>query len=102
MDEIDEKSISSEETSEAIMCHIRQRTMNQQQLWSKEEITLALSNLPAGEVALATIPTLHGNILQTTLEELQNLHLREPQTIYKKTCTFTNGYALKQVIILQN
>lgn len=102
MDEIDEKSISSEETSEAIMCHIRQRPMNQQQLWSKEEITLALSNLPAGEVALATIPTLHGNILQKTLEELQNLHLRESQTIYKKTCTFTNGYALKQVIILPN
>ncbi|KAF7399198.1 hypothetical protein HZH68_007790 [Vespula germanica] len=102
MDEIDKKSISSEETSEAIMCHIRQRPMNQQQLWTKEEITLALSNLPAGEAAFATIPTLHGNILEKTLEELQNLHLREPQTIYRKTCTFTNGCVKKTILVSEN
>ncbi|KAI4498472.1 hypothetical protein M0802_006407 [Mischocyttarus mexicanus] len=102
LDEIDKKSISSEETSEAVMCHIRQRPMNQQQLWTKDEINLALSNLPAGEVALATIPTLYGSILQKTLEELQDLHLRKLHTDYKRACSFTNGCIKKTILISEN
>ncbi|XP_043495104.1 transient receptor potential channel pyrexia-like [Polistes fuscatus] len=102
MDEIDKKSISSEETSEPVICHIRQRPMNQQQLWTKDEITLALSNLPAGEVALATIPTLYGSILQKTLEELQDLHLRKLHMDYKRTCSFTNGCIKKTILISEN
>ncbi|KAK2583729.1 hypothetical protein KPH14_009647 [Odynerus spinipes] len=103
MNDIDNKSISSEETSEAVICHIRQRPMNQQQLWSKEEIILALSNLPAGEVALSTIPTLHGTLLQKTLEELQDLNLRDPQKTFKKTtCTFTNGCTKKAILASEN
>lgn len=102
MEDLDNKSISSEETSEAVICHIRQRSTNQQQLWSKEEINLALYNLPAGEVALSTIPTLHGNLLQKTLEEIQDLELKSQITQKHIPCSFMNGCTKKAILASEN
>ncbi|GAB1869847.1 Transient receptor potential channel pyrexia [Camponotus japonicus] len=68
---------SSEDSLESIICHASQEESTQEQLWSKEEIEVALTNLPAGETALSLIPTLHGDALQKVLEEFQCLTLNK-------------------------
>jgi len=62
---------------ESIICHASQEESTQEQLWSKEEIEVALTNLPGGETALSLIPTLHGDALQKVLEEFQCLTLNK-------------------------
>ncbi|XP_011264522.2 LOW QUALITY PROTEIN: transient receptor potential channel pyrexia [Camponotus floridanus] len=49
----------------------------QKQPWSKEEIEVALSNLPEGNKVLSLIPTLHGDALQKVLEEFQCVTLNK-------------------------
>ncbi|XP_076637363.1 transient receptor potential channel pyrexia-like [Colletes latitarsis] len=71
MTDMKESSISSEDSSESIAYHIRERQITLLP-WSKEEIGLALSNLPAGEHALSVIPTLHGDTLHKVLNEFLN------------------------------
>lgn len=77
MSEIDDGSISSESGSGSVTCHIPTAPMTQEQPWSKEEVDVALSNLPGGEVALSLIPTLQGDALQKALEEFECLTLNE-------------------------
>lgn len=88
-------SISSEDSSESVTCHIQAAPMTQEQPWSKEEVVIALSNLPGGEVALSLIPVLHGDALQRVLEEFQSLTLNEnADCSHRKFSlpTFANGY----------
>lgn len=77
MNEIDGGSISSENSSDSVTCHIATAPLTQEQPWSKEKVEVALSNLPGGEVALSLIPTLQGDALQRALEEFQCLTLNE-------------------------
>lgn len=91
MREIDGDSISSENSSDSVTCHIPTAPITQEQLWSKEEVEVALSNLPGGEVALSLIPSLQDNVLQKALEEFRCLTLNE--TVHRKISlpTFANG-----------
>lgn len=69
--------------------------MMQEQPWGKDEVEVALSNLPAGETALLLIPTLQGDSLQRALEEFQFLTLNETADCrHRKVSlpTFANGY----------
>jgi len=94
MSEIDDGSISSENSSDSVTCHISTAPMTQEQPWSKKEVEVALSNLPAGEVVLSLIPTLQGDALQKALEEFQCLTLNETVISYRKISTlstFANG-----------
>lgn len=94
MSEIDGGSISSENSSDSVTCHIPTAPMTQEQPWRKEEVEMALSNLPAGEVALSLIPTLQGDALQKALEEFQCLTLNENvDCSHRKISlpTFANG-----------
>jgi len=69
---------SSEGSLESIICHASQDESTMlKQPWSKEEIEIALSNLPGGDIALSLIPTLHGDALQKVLEELQCVTLNK-------------------------
>ncbi|XP_078036050.1 transient receptor potential channel pyrexia [Augochlora pura] len=74
MDDVGNSSISSENSSDSIAYHIRERQMTKEQPWSKEEIVSALSNLPGGEYALSTIPTLYGDTLHKTINEFLNVN----------------------------
>lgn len=94
MNEIDSGSISSENSLDSVTCHISTVPMTQEQLWSKEEVEIALSNLPGGEVALSLIPTLQNDTLQKALEEFQCLTLNEIMDCNHRKITlptFANG-----------
>jgi len=99
MDEIDHGSISSD-TSESIGCHIQAAPMMQEQPWGKDEVEVALSNLPGGETVLSLIPSLQGDALQRTLEEFQLLALNETGCRHRKVSlpTFANGYAMTMTV----
>lgn len=101
MNEIDRGSISSEDTSESIRCHIRTAPMMQEQPWGKDEVEMALSNLPGGEAALSLIPTLHGDALQRALEEFQLLTLNKTADCRQRKVslpTFANGYVMMMLM----
>lgn len=72
MNDMEKSSISSEYSSEPVICDIKERQIINQQLWNIEEIILALSNLPAGKQALSVISTLHGDSLNKVLDEYLN------------------------------
>jgi len=95
MSEIDDDSISSKNSSDSVTCHISTAPMTQEQPWSKKEVEVALSNLPAGEVALSLIPNLQGDALQKALEEFQCLTLNETVAYSHRKIstlpTFANG-----------
>lgn len=93
MNEMDRRSISSENSSDSVTCHIRHTPITQEQPWSKEEVEVALSNLPAGEAALSLLVTLQGDALQQVLEEFQSLTLNEIDCRHRKISlpTFANG-----------
>lgn len=95
MSEIENGSISSEDSSESVTCHIRAAPMTQEQPWSKEEVEVALSNLPGGKAALSLIPVLQGDALQKVLEEFRCLTLNENADCRHRKLsvpTFANGY----------
>lgn len=97
MNEIENGSISSEDSSESVTCYIRAASMTQEQPWSKEEIKMALSNLPGGETALSLISVLHGDALQKVLEEFQCLTLNGNADLKHRKIslsTFANGYGM--------
>lgn len=93
MDEVDQGSISSEDNPESITCHIRSTPMTQEQPWSKEEVEVALSNLPAGEAALSLISALQTDALQRALEEFQSLTFNKADCRHRiiPLPTFANG-----------
>lgn len=94
MSEIDGDSISSENSSDSVTCHIPTAPMTQEQPWSKEEVETALTNLPGGEVALSLIPSLQGDALQKALEEFKCLTLNETVDYRHRKIslsTFANG-----------
>lgn len=104
MSEIENGSISSEDSSESVTCHIRAAPMTQEQPWSKEEVEVALSNLPGGEAALSLISVLH-DALQRVLEEFQCLTLNKNADC--RHCelslpTFANGFMRKAVLASEN
>ncbi|KAG5319062.1 PYX protein, partial [Acromyrmex heyeri] len=104
MSEIDSGSISSENSSDSVTCHIS-TPMTQEQLWSKEEVEIALSNLPGGEAALSLIPTLQNDTLQKALEEFQCLTLNEIMDCNHRKITlptFANGFMRKAVLDSEN
>ncbi|GAB1866370.1 Transient receptor potential channel pyrexia [Camponotus japonicus] len=70
---------SSEGSLESIISDAssEDESTTQEQPWSKEEIEVALSNLPGGDIALSLIPTLHGDALQKVLEEFQCVTLNK-------------------------
>lgn len=90
---MEEGSISSEYSSEPIICHIKERQITNQQPWNTEEIILALSNLPAGKRALSVISTLHGDTLDKSLHEfLKTDYSKEAVDSKKNTISsFANG-----------
>ena len=63
MDTLENSSIPSESNSHIVYSH--------QQIWDKQEITLALSKLPAGEIAQALIPTLSGEKLYKVIRNIE-------------------------------
>lgn len=94
MNEIDNGSISSEDSSDSVYCHIRSASMTQEQPWSKEEVEMALSNLSGGETAFSVISSLQGSALQKALEEFHCLTLNTGCSHRKLSLpTFANGYA---------
>lgn len=84
---MEEDSISSEYSSEPVICHIKERQITNQQPWNTEEIILALSDLPAGKHALSVIPTLHGDILDKVLHEFLNTDDSKLSVNIQKTAT---------------
>lgn len=94
MSEIGNSSISSEGSLESVMCHMSQdESTTQEQLWSKKEIEVALTNLPGGKKALSLIPILHGNALRNVLEEIQSLTLNKNEDRISSP-TFTDEYGM--------
>lgn len=93
MTEVDHESISSEDSSDSVTCHIRAAPMTQEQPWDKDEVEIALSNLPAGEIALSLIPALQDDALQRALEEFQSLTLNDTDCRHRKLSlpAFANG-----------
>ncbi|XP_008553590.1 transient receptor potential channel pyrexia [Microplitis demolitor] len=94
-------SISSEGSSTAFLCTKTAITM-QQHPWDKAEITLALSALPAGDTALALIPTLQGDVLEKTLEELKSTSSIKSIQQTLVISNFANGGARKSSHDAQN
>ncbi|XP_054010715.1 transient receptor potential channel pyrexia [Hylaeus anthracinus] len=94
MTDMDASSISSENSSDSIAYHIRERQITNLQPWTKDEIVSALSNLPAGEHALSVIPTLHGDTLHKALNEFLDNECNEVKLNVRKlsTSSFANGY----------
>lgn len=89
-------SISSEGSSTAFLCTKTAITM-QQHPWDKAEITLALSALPAGDTALALIPTLQGDVLEKTLEELKSTSSIKSIQQTLVISNFANGYVVNLI-----
>lgn len=86
MNDIEKSSISSEYSSEPVICDIKERQIINQQPWNIEEIILALSNLPAGKHALSVISTLHGDSLNKVLDEYLNIDYKNiTEDIHKTT-----------------
>ncbi|XP_043274042.1 transient receptor potential channel pyrexia [Venturia canescens] len=71
LDEMDDKSISSDGDSASLMC-TKLLSSSQQQPWNTEEINLALYRLPAGEAAFSLISTIQGESLDNALEEVRH------------------------------
>ncbi|XP_068993861.1 uncharacterized protein pyx [Neodiprion pinetum] len=97
-------SISSEDSADlGVFACARQRPKSQQ-LWEKEDIILALSALPAGEAALALIPSLHGDDLTTALRESQNLNVGDTSIRGHRLSTpsFVNRYIRKASLAAEN
>ncbi|XP_076164401.1 transient receptor potential channel pyrexia-like isoform X2 [Ptiloglossa arizonensis] len=104
MTDIQQNSISSEDSSDSIAYHIKERQMPNLQPWSKEDILLALSNLPAGEHALSVIPTLHGDTLHKALNEFLNTDSNEMTLNVRKTSTpsFPDGCMQNTLLNIEN
>ncbi|XP_020288047.1 transient receptor potential channel pyrexia-like isoform X2 [Pseudomyrmex gracilis] len=104
MNEIDnDGSISSEDSSDSVYCHIRSAPMTQEQPWGKDEVEIALSNLPGGETALSLISALQGGALQTALEEFHCLTLNTGCGHRKLSLpTFANGFMRKALLDSEN
>ncbi|GAB1869851.1 Transient receptor potential channel pyrexia [Camponotus japonicus] len=92
---------SSEGSLESVICHASQdESTTQKQPWSKEEIEVALSNLPGGDIALSLIPTLHGNALQKVLEEFQCVTLNKNEDRKHSISLPTSADEIKEKTIL--
>ncbi|XP_025072929.1 transient receptor potential channel pyrexia-like [Pogonomyrmex barbatus] len=105
MNEIDGNSISSEDSSDSVICHMQVAPMTQEQPWSREEVEGALLNLPGGEAAFSLISSLQGDALQKTLEEFQSLTLNEiADCRHRKISlpTFANGFMRKALLDSEN
>ncbi|XP_024938932.1 uncharacterized protein LOC107265737 [Cephus cinctus] len=98
-------SISSEESAEsAVPGCSKHRPTSHQQLWDKDEIILGLTDLPAGEAALALVPTLHGETLRRVLDESKNLNITDAASRDHKMPipSFVNGYVRKASLAAEN
>ncbi|XP_012535072.2 transient receptor potential channel pyrexia [Monomorium pharaonis] len=97
-------SISSENIFDSVTCHIPTSPMTQEQPWSKEEVEMALSNLPGGEVALSLIPALQEDALQKALEEFQSLTLNNTVDRHHKMSLskFANGFMRRALLDSEN
>ncbi|XP_012243698.1 transient receptor potential channel pyrexia-like isoform X2 [Bombus impatiens] len=104
MNDMEEDSISSEYSSEPVICHIKERQITNQQPWNTEEIILALSDLPAGKHALSVIPTLHGDILDKVLHEFLNTDDSKLSVNIQKTATssFSTGCIQNTLLNIEN
>ncbi|EFN62632.1 Protein fem-1-like protein C [Camponotus floridanus] len=71
-------------------------SMTQKQPWSKEEIEVALSNLPGGNIVSSLIPTLHGDTLQKVLEEFQCVTLKKNENHKHNVSLPTSADEIKQ------
>ena len=78
MDDLDLErgSISSEDSSQSAVCP-KHRHVYHQQLWSEEDVIRAISNLPAGEIALSVIPSLSGEQLEKVITEVKKADFSE-------------------------
>ena len=74
--EMEQGSISSEDSSQSAACP-KQRQVYHQQLCKEEDIIRAITNLPAGETALSVIPKLCGEQLEKVIEEVKKADLSE-------------------------
>ncbi|XP_011696912.1 PREDICTED: transient receptor potential channel pyrexia-like [Wasmannia auropunctata] len=105
MTEIDDGCISSEDSSNSVICSIPTTPMTQEQPWSKEQVEKALSNLPGGEVALSLIPALRDDALQQALEEFSGLTLNETADCRHRKISlpkFANGFRQKAILDSEN
>lgn len=101
---MEKSSISSEYSSEPVICDIKERQIINQQPWNIEEIILALSNLPAGKQALSVISTLHGDSLNKVLDEYLNTDCRNiTEDIHKTTISsFLNRRIQNNLLDIEN
>lgn len=74
LDDIDDRSISSDGNSASLM-GTKLLSSSQQKPWSTEEINLALYRLPVGAIAHSIISTIQGETLDNALEEVRNYNL---------------------------
>ena len=89
------ESISSEgSANDSAMCNVKHRHISQQPLWDKEEVILALTNLPAGEAALAVLPTLCGEMLDQLVELIKGKSIEQTADLSLLIPRFANGYAI--------
>lgn len=89
-------SISSESSSTEFAC-TKTSLAKKQQPWDTAEVTKALSSLPAGETALTLIPTLHGDILEKTLEVLKCISSDKTKDQTFVISNFANGYVIQLI-----
>ena len=93
MDDLDEGSISSEESAAATMC-TKHLSLMRQRPWDSDEVRMSLSELPAGETALSVIAGLEGESLDKALADVQELNLSGFTLVDRKLSIpcFANGY----------
>ncbi|KAH0568065.1 transient receptor potential channel pyrexia-like [Cotesia glomerata] len=101
MDDMERGSISSESSSTEFAC-TKTSLAKKQQPWDTAEVTKALSSLPAGETALTLIPTLHGDILEKTLEVLKCISSDKTKDQTLVISNFANGGVRKSSHNAQN
>lgn len=90
MDKMDSASISSESSSESAVCP-KHRPISHQHLWDKEDVILSLMNLPAGEAALTTLPTLCADALDSVVEEIKEKTVFQAAELSMLLPRFANG-----------
>lgn len=103
MDDLESGSISSENSSKSA-ARPNHRQMYQHQLWREDDVIRAISDLPAGEIALSQLSTLNGEQLEKVIEETQKLDFSETKVKNQMLLIprFANGGIRKASIAAEN
>ncbi|XP_023246750.1 transient receptor potential channel pyrexia-like [Copidosoma floridanum] len=101
IENMDAESISSEGSVGKAFCGNSQPVVREL-LWEKENIALALENLPAGKAALTTLPTVDRNQLSSVIERIKYKNFPPKVDSLELIPKFANGCLRKDSFIAEN